>query len=226
MLVLFVHGALVRDGDWWWHRMVEPLSRYGLRTGTVELPSCVGPGDLADDAAAVRAAVEAADEPVALIGHSYGGTVVTEAGAGAAHLVYLASVLADEGRSHGSYGSGPATWVRPNDDGTLGLIGDDLRPLFFHDCDDDTYEQALARAARQDARALLGLVTAPAWRSVPSTYLVCADDRAVPPATQREEGRRAGRVVELPTGHHPFLSRPDLLAQVIDSTLDRRISQP
>ena len=106
MLVLFVHGALVRDADWWWHRMPGPLAGHGLRTAAVELPSCVGRGDLAADAAAVAAAVRAAGEPVALVGHSYGGTVITEAGAGAAHLVYVTSVLAPAGRSHAESGSG------------------------------------------------------------------------------------------------------------------------
>ncbi len=94
MLILFVHGALVRDADWWWHRMPGPLAALGLRTAAVELPSCVGRGDLAADAAAVRAATAAAvaaGEPVALVGHSYGGTVVTEAGGDAAHLVYVTS---------------------------------------------------------------------------------------------------------------------------------------
>jgi pimeloyl-ACP methyl ester carboxylesterase len=70
VLVLFVHGALVRDADWWWHRMPGPLAGHGLRTAAVELPSCLGRGDLAADAAAVAAAVHAAAEPVTLVGHS------------------------------------------------------------------------------------------------------------------------------------------------------------
>jgi pimeloyl-ACP methyl ester carboxylesterase len=82
--VLFVHGALVSDGPWWWHRMVEPLARHGLATGTIVLPSCeAAPGELGDmyaDAAAVSEGVAAAGEPVILCGHSYGGTVITDAG--------------------------------------------------------------------------------------------------------------------------------------------------
>jgi pimeloyl-ACP methyl ester carboxylesterase len=214
--VLFVHGALVRDADWWWHRMPRPLAERGIRTAAVELPSCVGRADLAADAAAVRAAVAAAGEPVTLVGHSYGGTVITEAGRDAVQLVYVSSVLADAGRSHADSGSGaPAPWVRPNPDGTLELTGDRIRELFFADCDDATYEQALTRAARQDAAALTGPVTEPAWRTVPSAYIVCAEDRAIPAATQRAAAARAGRTEEIPTGHHPFLSRPDLFAEVL-----------
>jgi pimeloyl-ACP methyl ester carboxylesterase len=222
VLILFVHGALVRDADWWWHRMPAPLARYGFGTAAVELPSCVGRGDLAADAAAVRAAVAAAGGPVALVGHSYGGTVITEAGAGAAHLVYVTSVLAEAGRSHAESGSGrPAPWVRPDPDGTLELVGDDLRELFFADCDDATYEAALTRRARQDAAALLSPVTAPAWRTVPSTYVVCAEDRAVPAADQRAAAAGAGRVLEVPAGHHPFLAHPELFAETLRTALEQ-----
>jgi pimeloyl-ACP methyl ester carboxylesterase len=224
VLILFVHGALVRDADWWWHTMPAPLAAYGYRTAAVELPSCVGPGDLTADAAAVRAAVEAADEPVALVGHSYGGTVITEAGAGAAHLVYVASVLADAGRSHADSGSGaPAPWVRPHPDGTLELAGDRIRELFFADCDDATYEQALTHVARQDGRALTGPVTKPAWQIVPAAFVVCAGDRAVLPEAQRAAAAKADRTLEIPTGHHPFLSRPQLFADTLHTALDHQI---
>jgi pimeloyl-ACP methyl ester carboxylesterase len=81
MEIVFVHGALVFDGAWWWHRMIEPLSALGLSSRAVELPSCVAPpgasggpvGDMYADADAVRAALEEKDEPVVLVGHSYGG---------------------------------------------------------------------------------------------------------------------------------------------------------
>jgi len=228
VLVLFVHGALVRDADWWWHRMPGPLAGHGLRTAAVELPSCVGRGDLAADATAVAAAVRAAGEPVTLVGHSYGGTVITEAGRDAAQLVYVTSVLADAGRSHADSGSssGPAPWVRPHPDGTLELVGDRIRELFFADCDDRTYQQALTRKARQDAAALTTPVTVPAWHTVPSTYLVCTQDQAIPAGAQRAAAVRAGRTVEIPTGHHPFLSRPDLFAETLAGTIRTSATLP
>jgi pimeloyl-ACP methyl ester carboxylesterase len=223
VLILFVHGALVRDADWWWHRMPGRLAGLGFRTAAVELPSCVGRADLGADATAVRTALAAADEPVALVGHSYGGTVITEAGRDAAHLVYVTSVLAEAGRSHADSGSGgPAPWVRPRPDGTLELVGDRIRELFFADCDDATYEQALTRRAAQDAAALTGPVTEPAWLEVPSTYVVCTEDRAIPADVQRAAAARAGRTVEIPTGHHPFLSRPDLFAETLARALYAR----
>src|SRR5688572_19825136 len=106
MKIVFVHGALVFDGAWWWSRMLQPLAALGLGTRAVELPSCVAPpgasggavGDLYADADAVRAALEEEDELVVLVGHSYGGMVITDAAAGnenVEHLVYLTSVMPD-----------------------------------------------------------------------------------------------------------------------------------
>src|SRR5215217_1933989 len=89
MKVVFVHGALVFDGEWWWHRMVEPLAALGLGSRAVELPTCVAspgvspeaPGDMYVDADAVRAALDEEDEPLVLVGHSYGGMVITDSAA-------------------------------------------------------------------------------------------------------------------------------------------------
>jgi pimeloyl-ACP methyl ester carboxylesterase len=219
VLILFVHGALVTDAGWWWHRMVEPLAALGHRTAAVELPSCGAGGDLYADADAVHAAVEAAggtDEPVVLVGHSYGGTVITDAGAGAAHLVYVSSVMADETQPHGSFG-GPAPWVRPGrEEGTVELVVDDeLRRRFFADCDEQTWAQAAERAAPQTAAAFGQPPRQVAWRTVRSTYVVCTEDGAIPAQTQRGYASRAGAVVELATGHHPFLSAPDLFAAAL-----------
>jgi pimeloyl-ACP methyl ester carboxylesterase len=215
-MVLFVHGALVRDADWWWHRMAGPLAGLGLTTAAVELPSCGAGGDLYADADVVRSAVEAASEPVVLVGHSYGGTVITDAGGGAAHLVYVASVLADETQPHGSFG-GPAPWVRPGDEeGTVELVVDDeLRRRFFADCDEATWAQAATRAVPQTAAAFAQPPRQVAWRTVPSTYVVCAEDGATPAEAQRGYAGRAGATVELATGHHPFLSRPEEFAAAL-----------
>lgn len=132
----------------------------------------------------------------------------------------MTSVLAEAGRSHAESGSGtPAPWVRPDPDGTVELVGDDLRELFFADCDDATYEAALTRRARQDAAALFSPVTAPAWRTVPSTYVVCAEDRATPAADQRAAAANAGAVLEVAAGHHPFLSHPELFAGTLRTAL-------
>src|ERR671916_3129244 len=117
MKVVFVHGALVFDGEWWWHRMVEPLAALGLGSRAVELPTCVAspgvspeaPGDMYADADAVRAALEEEDEPLVLVGHSYGGMLITDAAAGhehVEHLVYVTSVMPERGETLAGAGPG------------------------------------------------------------------------------------------------------------------------
>jgi len=227
--VIFVHGALVFDGAWWWHRMVEPLAALGLGTRAVELPSCVGPpvprvealGDMHADADAVRAALDGENEPVVLVGHSYGGMVITDAASGqerVSHLVYVTSVMPERGETMASFGGsrGPGPWMDPREeDGTMGIKAELAPDAFMQDCDEGAIAGALKRLTRQPLVVFGQAPRGVAWRERPSTYVVCAEDRATPPVAQREYARRAGKVVELPTGHHPMLSRPGLLARVI-----------
>jgi pimeloyl-ACP methyl ester carboxylesterase len=229
MKVVFVHGALVFDGAWWWHRMVGPLATLGLGSRAVELPSCVAspgnsgeaPGDMHDDADAVRAALEEEDEPLVLVGHSYGGMVITDAAAGRGnvrHLVYVTSVMPELGETLAGLGKGrePGPWMDPRpEDGTMGIRAGLLPEAFMQDCDGAAVAGALERLTRQPLAAFGQAPRAVAWREKPSTYVVCAEDRATPPEAQRRFARKADRAVELPTGHHPMLSHPELLARVL-----------
>jgi pimeloyl-ACP methyl ester carboxylesterase len=101
------------------------------------------------------------------------------------------------------------------EDGTMGVKAEVLPGAFMQDCDEEAIAGALQRLTRQPLAIFGQTPRAVAWREKPSTYVVCAEDRATPPEVQREYARRAGRVVELPTGHHPMLSRPELLARVL-----------
>jgi pimeloyl-ACP methyl ester carboxylesterase len=229
MKIVFVHGALVFDGAWWWSRMVEPLAALGLGSRAVELPSCVAPpgasggavGDMYADADAVRAALDEEDEPVVLVGHSYGGMVITDAAAGhgnVKHLIYVTSVMPEHDETMASLGGSgePGPWMDPRpEDGTMGIKADLTPDAFMQDCDEEAVAGALKRLTRQPLAIFGQTPRAVAWREKPSTYVVCAEDRATPPEVQREYARRAGRVLELPTGHHPMLSRPELLARVL-----------
>jgi pimeloyl-ACP methyl ester carboxylesterase len=200
MRVVFVHGACVRDGAWWWHRTAELLDGRGVASEAPLLPSCgetgvptdgQGPG-LAADVEAVRAVLTASDEPTVVVGHSYGGIVTAEAAAGldaVRHLLFVSSYLPEVGQSLSSFGPAepaPVLEVDPVD-----------------------------RTARQSLSVLEQPVGAAAWEHVPSTYLVCADDLGTPAERQREFAARADRVVELETGHHPFLSRPDAVRDLV-----------
>lgn len=225
--LIFLHGACVRDAGWWWGRMTEPLAALGIATVAVPLPSCGEAGgalgSLYDDVEACRGAIAAADGPVVLLGHSYGGMVITEAGADerVARLIYVTSVMADEGQSQGELlAAEPAPWLDPGDDGTVGVHPDLIRELFLQDCDAEATEGALARLTRQ---AVVPFTQAPrriGWRERPATYIVCTEDLATPAEVQRRRVRGGARTVEFEAGHHPFLARPEAFAQAIAVELE------
>ena len=222
MRVVFVHGACVRDGSWWWHRTAGLLQERGVPSVAPALPSCGeaglpagagGPG-LSEDVAAVRQALlDGGDEPTVVVAHSYGGIVTAEAAAGVGsvrHLVLVSGYLPEVGQSLSEFGDdGPAPFLDVDPDaGTFGVRPELLADTFLQDCDPEVRAQAADHLARQSLRVTGQPVKAAAWRQVPSTYLVCTRDRGTPPRLQREFARRAGSVVELDAGHHPFLSRP------------------
>jgi pimeloyl-ACP methyl ester carboxylesterase len=229
MRVVFVHGACVRDGAWWWHRAAEELAAGGPGWAgeAALLPSCGETGgvpgeggpSLAEDVASVRALLTAREEPTVVVAHSYGGVVVTAAAAGlehVAHLLYIAAFLPEVGESLASAGDGspaPALEVRP--DGTFGVRPERVVETFLHDCDPALHAPAQERLVWQSASVTVAPVGAAAWQDLPSTYLVCAGDRGTRPAVQRGQAARAGRTVEVDAGHHVFLSQPGAVAELV-----------
>jgi pimeloyl-ACP methyl ester carboxylesterase len=221
MRVVFVHGACVKDGSWWWHPTAELLAERGVASAAPALPSCgetgepigaQGPG-LSDDVAAVRGVLTASDEPTVVVAHSYGGIVTAEAAAGVEsvrHVLLVSSYLADVGQSLSSFsGEEPAPFIDIDPEGgTFTVRLDALRETFLQDCDPEIQRQAADKTAHQSLAVLEQPVRSAVWPEVASTYLVCAEDRGTPAERQREFARRAGRVVELDAGHHPFLSQP------------------
>jgi pimeloyl-ACP methyl ester carboxylesterase len=228
MELIFVHGALVRDGDWWWQPTADLLEKEtGIRSRSVLLPSCgeTTPdevaGGLVADAAALRAELDRVDDAI-VVGHSYGGTVIGEAGQHPAvrHLLYVSSYLPDLGLAQAAIMSGESDPVSigDNGDGTLGVTGYDAITFgarFLQDADPATQREAWSRVIAQAASAFLTPTTAEGWRGVDSTYIVCAEDRSTSVELQRSHASRATRSVELPTGHHPFITRPDLVVEQI-----------
>jgi pimeloyl-ACP methyl ester carboxylesterase len=220
--LLFVHGACVRDADWWWGQMTAPLADRGIDTVAVPLPSCGEAGDelgdLYDDTDACRRAIGEADGPIVLCGHSYGGMVITEAGSDerVTQLLYVSSVMPASGESQGDLiGSEPAPWLLPGGDGTVGVDPDLIREFFLQDCDEATTEQALARLTRQSLTPFTQSPREIGWQQKPSTYFVCTEDLATPAEVQRRRVREETRRVEFQAGHHPFLSRPEAFAESI-----------
>ncbi|SKC52164.1 Pimeloyl-ACP methyl ester carboxylesterase [Krasilnikoviella flava] len=234
MELIFVHGALVRDGEWWWRRAADLLrERTGIRSRALALPSCgeTTPeqmaGGLVADAAALRRELDAVDSAI-VVGHSYGGTVIAEAGRhpAVAHLLYVSSYLPDVGQSQAAIMSGeddPVS-IGDNGDGTLSVSGYDTATFgarFLQDTDEVTQRQAWERVTPQAAGAFVTPTGAAGWRGADSTYIVCGEDRSTSVELQRIHAGRATRSVELPTGHHPFVSRPDLVVDQVQALLQQ-----
>ena len=232
MELIFVHGALVRDGQWWWQRAGDLLGeRTGIRSRSLALPSCGESGGdqvaggLLADAAALRAELDSVDEAI-VVGHSYGGTVIAEAGQhpAVAHLLYVSSYLPETGQAQAAIMSGESDPVSigDNGDGTLGVTGYDAVAFgarFLQDADAATQQQAWQRVTAQSAGAFVTPTSRAGWHGVDSTYLVCEQDKSTSVALQRFHAARATRSVDLPTGHHPFISRPELVVEQVQALL-------
>jgi pimeloyl-ACP methyl ester carboxylesterase len=198
-----------------------------MRTIAVDLPSLQGnsgpPGDLHADAAHVRRIVERAEGPVLLVGHSYGGAVITEAGthANVGHLVYLAALIPDATETSAQLLGIPAP---SESDGDHAALADAYEPAsrFYNDCDERTTTWACAHLRPQAMVWMYQRPRAVAWRDRPSTYVVCTNDRAIGVDLQRSWATRCSASVEWDSGHSPFLSHPtwvvDLLTETVGST--------
>jgi pimeloyl-ACP methyl ester carboxylesterase len=232
MELIFVHGALVRDGQWWWQPTADLLlERTGIRSRALALPSCgettpeeMG-GGLVDDAAALRRELDTVDTAI-VVGHSYGGTVIAEAGKhpAIAHLLYISSYLPDVGQAQGMImsGEGDPVSIGDNGDGTLSLAGYDAESFgarFLQDADEATQREAWSRVTPQAAVAFMSPTTAAGWQGIDSTYIVTGNDQSTSLELQRFHAARATRSLELPTGHHPFITRPDLIVEQIEALL-------
>lgn len=235
-LIVLVHGAW--HGAWCWAALQNELDRRGIPSLAVDLPghgaSVLPLGDLHGDAAHVVDVVTTLSRPVVLVGHSYGGAVITEAAVrlkGATdspvgHLVYLAAFCLDEGESvmdvarHES--GGPVdlgTAMVPIDGGLTVLDPEKAAPALYGACDERAVEAALARLSPQPIATLLQPVSGAPWYSIPSTYVVCTRDRAVHPGNQEYMARRCRTTVRLDTDHSPFLSMTSETADILEGVL-------
>lgn len=216
---VLVHGAW--HGSWAWSEVAELLDRAGRAWVGVQLPSSGGdPGSLGgfdDDVATVRAAVADVRGPVVLVGHSYGGVVITQAAdaSSVVHLVYVAALLLDVGGSlAGSDDRHLPAWVEFSDD-ERACRPTAPRQVFYGDLDAVHADAAGAMLSWQSTRALRGRVSRTAWREIPTTYVVCDLDAAIPAAAQEKMAAHADDVVHLSSAHSPFLSRPGELVAVL-----------
>jgi pimeloyl-ACP methyl ester carboxylesterase len=218
---VLVHGAW--HGAWCWETVARRLDEAGIRAVAVDLPSVSEPAaTLADDADRVLAELDEIEEPALLVGHSYGGAVVTDAGVHprVEHVVFLTAFALDEGESvsdNAVPGGESMTLVDALvfDGDTVSVDPARATEFFYHDCSDAVAAAAIARLRPHALASMMGTPRAVAWREKPSTYVLCADDRAVVLPLQRNLAARTGATIEIATGHSPFLSRPQALAAVL-----------
>lgn len=215
--IVLVHGGFV-DGSGW-EAVYGALRKDGYRVSIVQNPTT----SLADDVRATQRVLAAQSGPVILVGHSYGGVVITEAGndSKVVGLVYVAAFVPDRGESVASLiantvPGAPVPPILPPRDGFLLLDRAKFAQAFAGDLDEGRAQFLADAQVPWGVEALAGSVGEPAWRSKPSWYLVAMDDRMIPPVTQRSMATRAeATVVEVAGSHAVYVSQADAVAKLI-----------
>jgi len=215
--IALVHGGFV-DGSGW-EDVYRILKKDGYRVSVVQNPTTT----LADDVAATKRVIAEQQGPVILVGHSYGGVVITEAGndPGVVGLVYIAAFAPDRGESVAALikdapPGAPVPPILPPQEGFLALDKTKFAASFAGDVAPEKAEFMANSQVPWGVDALNGAVTEPAWKAKPSWYLVATDDHMIPPAAQRVMSKRAGSsVVEVKGSHAVYVSQPEAVAELI-----------
>jgi pimeloyl-ACP methyl ester carboxylesterase len=215
--IVLVHGGFV-DGSGW-EGVHKLLKMDGYEVTIVQNPTI----SLADDVAVTKRVIAAQSGPVVLVGHSYGGVVITEAGNHdkVAGLVYIAAFAPDKGESVNTLikdppPGAPVPPILPPQDGFLLLDKSKFADSFAADVNSETAAFMANSQVPWGIDALGGAVNDPAWKSKPSWYLVATDDKMIPPPAQRLMSKRAGAtVVETEGSHAVYVSKPKAVAELI-----------
>jgi pimeloyl-ACP methyl ester carboxylesterase len=224
--IVLVHGGFV-DGSGW-QGVYNTLRNKGYNVAIVQNPTI----SLAGDVAVTKRTIAAQNGPVVLVGHSYGGVVITEAGnnPAVAALVYIAAFAPDKGESVQSLiqnppPGAPVPPILPPQDGFLFLDRAKFAASFAADVKPETAGFMADSQVPWGVEALSGPVTEPAWRAKPSWYLVSTEDRMIPPDAQRSMAKRAGsEVVEVKGSHAVYVSQPEAVADLIERAANGKSS--
>jgi pimeloyl-ACP methyl ester carboxylesterase len=216
--IVLVHGGFV-DGSGW-EDVYRILKKDGYRVSIVQNPTT----SLADDVAATKRVIAEQNGPVILVGHSYGGVVITEAGndPSVTGLVYITAFAPGRGESVASLikdppPGAPVPPILPPQEGFLMLDKGQFAASFAADVAPEKAEFMANSQVPWGVVALNGAVTRPAWENKPSWYLVATDDRMIPPPAQRAMSKRAGSsVVEVKGSHAVYVSQPQAVADLIE----------
>jgi pimeloyl-ACP methyl ester carboxylesterase len=215
--IVLVHGGFV-DGTGW-EGVYNNLKKDGYNLSVVQNPTT----SLADDVAATRLAIAQAQGPVILVGHSYGGVVITEAGTDpkVAGLVYITAFAPDKGESvetliQNPPPRAPVPPILPPVNGYLFLDKAKFRASFAADVSEAKAAFLADSQVPWGVNALAGSISEPAWKTKPSWYLVATEDQMIPPPAQRQMAARAGAVVTEAAGSHAiYISKPEAVAALI-----------
>lgn len=217
--VVLVHGGFV-DGSGW-EGVYQILKKDGFDVSVVQNPTL----SLAGDVAATKLIIDAQSQPVILVGHSYGGVVITEAGNDpkVTALVYIAAFAPDAGESVGTLIANPPPGapvppILPPDNGFLFLDKEKFPASFAADVDPQRAAFMADSQIPWGLDALNGTVTKPAWKEKPSWYLIATDDKMIPADAQRQMSKRAGSTTVEVTGSHAiYVSQPEAVAKLIET---------
>lgn len=215
--IVLVHGGFV-DGSGW-QGVYDLLTKEGYHVAIVQNPTT----SLADDVAVTKRTLAAQNGPAILVGHSYGGVVITEAGTDpkVTGLVYIAAFAPDKGESVSALikdpvPGAPVPPILPPQDGFLFLDRAKFRDSFAADVSANVAAFMADSQVPWGLAALNGAISEPAWKSKPSWYLVATDDRMIPPDAQRAMSKRAGATVaEVKGSHSVYVSQPQSVAALI-----------
>ena len=225
--IVLVHGGFV-DGSGW-EGVYKILKRSGYAVAVVQNPTI----SLADDVAVTKRTIANQDGPVILVGHSYGGAVITEAGNDpkVAGLVYVAAFAPDKGESVSSLikeppPGAPVPPILPPQDGYLFLDRAKFPQSFAADVEPDTAAFMADSQVPWGLDALNGTISQPAWKTKPSWYLLSTEDKMIPPEAQRIMSKRAGAtVVEFAGSHAIYVSQPQAVAALIETAAKNKAAK-
>jgi pimeloyl-ACP methyl ester carboxylesterase len=214
--LLLVHGAF--HGAWCWNRLEPELERLGIAPETVELPFT----STEDDVAAVRSAIDSSDEGVAVLGHSFGGAVISAATVAGGRpygsttsLIFLTAFMIASGQSVDFSGAPGMADIQIGEE-TASIGAEVAESVFYNRCSSEDADWATAQLRTMPTSVLIAPPPpSPAWQVVPSSYIICTDDRIISPSAQEQMAENADTACRIDSDHSPFLSCPRELAEIL-----------
>jgi pimeloyl-ACP methyl ester carboxylesterase len=218
--LLLVHGAF--HGAWCWDHLKPELERLGISHEAVDLPFT----SPEDDVAAVRGAIDTSDESVIVLGHSFGGAVISAAAAEngepygpCSSLIFLTAFMSAPDQSVDFSGASGMASIELGE-ATASINPDAARSAFYNRCSTEDADWATARLRSMPTSVLTtSPPDLPAWRVLPSAYIACTDDRILSITAQEQMAENAGSVRRIDSDHSPFLSCPETLSEVLQEII-------